>query len=116
MRYYYQVIWIGRLISEAYYLMSRDGTIWIKHVNSEETLQFYIHNIKIKGILIGVVDRIFANGQRDRGSIPGQFIPKTQKMVLDASLLNTQHYEVLIKVKWSNPDKRVAPSHYTLLK
>ena len=25
-----------------------------------------------------------------RGSIPGHFIPKTQKMVFDASLLNTQ--------------------------
>ena len=26
------------------------------------------------------------------GSIPDQFIPKTQKMVLDATLLNAQHY------------------------
>ena len=32
---------------------------------------------------------VFANGPRDRGSIPGQVIPKTQKMVLDASLFNT---------------------------
>ena len=30
---------------------------------------------------------------------PGQVIPKTQKMVLDASLLNTQHYKVRIKGK-----------------
>ena len=29
----------------------------------------------------------------------GQVIPKTQKMVLDASLLNTQHYKVRIKGK-----------------
>ena len=28
------------------------------------------------------------------GSIPGQVIPKTQKMVLDATLPNTQHYKV----------------------
>ena len=31
-------------------------------------------------------------------------------MVLDAPLLNTQHYKVQIKGKWSNSDKRVAPS------
>ena len=31
-------------------------------------------------------------------------------MVLDASLLNTQHYKVHIKGKWSNPGKGVVPS------
>ena len=30
---------------------------------------------------------------------PGRVIPKTQKIVLDASLLNTQHYKVRIKGK-----------------
>ena len=34
-----------------------------------------------------------------RGSIPGRVIPKTLKMVLDTSLLNTQHYKVRIKRK-----------------
>ena len=29
-------------------------------------------------------------------------------MVLDATLLNTQHYKV--RIKWSNPGKGVAPS------
>ena len=52
--------------------------------------------------------RVFVNGPRDLGSIPGRVIPKTQKMVLDASLLNTQHYKV--RVKWNNPVKGVAPS------
>ena len=42
--------------------------------------------------------RVFANGPWDLGSIPGQVISKTQKMVL-ASLLNTQHYKVGIKSK-----------------
>ena len=28
---------------------------------------------------IGLMSRVFANGQGDRGSIPGQVIPKTQK-------------------------------------
>ena len=30
---------------------------------------------------------------------PGEVIPKTQKAVLDASLLNTQHYKIQIKGK-----------------
>ena len=30
--------------------------------------------------------RVFANGPGDLGSVPVQVIPKTQKMVLDASL------------------------------
>ena len=41
--------------------------------------------------------RVFASGQGDLDSIPGRVIPKTQKMVLDASLLNIQHYKVQIK-------------------
>ena len=41
--------------------------------------------------------RVFANSLRDQGSISGQGIPKTQKMVPDATLLNTQHYKVWIK-------------------
>ena len=59
---------------------------------------------------IGLVVRVFANDLEDLSQIPGRVIPKTQKMVLDASLLNTQHYKVWIKGKWSNPGKRVAPS------
>ena len=43
--------------------------------------------------------REFANGSGDLGSVPGRVIPKTQKMVLDASLLNTQHYKVRFKDK-----------------
>ena len=42
---------------------------------------------------------VFANGAGDLSSIPGRVIPKTQKMVVDASLLNTQHYKVRIKGK-----------------
>ena len=43
--------------------------------------------------------RVFANGPEDRGSIPGRVILKTQKMVIDAALLNTQHYKLRIKSK-----------------
>ena len=43
-----------------------------------------------KDRLIGLVGRVFGNGPGDLGSIPGNVIPKTIKMVLDTSLLNTQ--------------------------
>ena len=43
--------------------------------------------------------RVFANGPGDLGSIPGNIIPKTLKMVLDTSLLNTQQYKVHINGK-----------------
>ena len=42
---------------------------------------------------------MFTNGPGDRDLIPGQVTPKTQKMVLDAALPNTQHYKVRIKSK-----------------
>ena len=50
--------------------------------------------------------RVFANGLGDLGSIPGQVITNTQKMVLDASL----HYKVWIKGKVSKSWKGVTPS------
>ena len=59
---------------------------------------------------IGLVVRVFANGPGDLGSVPGRVIPKTQKMVLDASLLNTQHYKVRIKGKVEQSREGVAPS------
>ena len=52
---------------------------------------------------------VFANSSRDRGSMLGRVISKTQKIVLDTSLLNTQDYKVRIKSKWSNPEKGVEP-------
>ena len=45
------------------------------------------------------MSKVFANGPGNQSSIPGQVIPKTQKMVLDAALINTQHYKVRIKGK-----------------
>ena len=38
---------------------------------------------------IGLMSRVFANDPGDQGSFPGRVIPKTQKIVLDAILLNT---------------------------
>ena len=42
---------------------------------------------------------VIANGRGDRGLIPGQVIPKTPKMVLDAALFSAQSYKVRIKGK-----------------
>ena len=48
---------------------------------------------------IGVSELVFANGPGDQGLISGPIIPMTQNMVLDAVLLNTQHYKVRVKGK-----------------
>ena len=45
------------------------------------------------------MDRAFANGPGDRVSVSDRVIPKTQKMVLNTSLLNTEHYQGRIKRK-----------------
>ena len=59
--------------------------------------------------------RGFANDQGDLGSIPGQVIPKTQKMVLDASLINTQQYKVKIKGEVEQSRERSSALPYTSL-
>ena len=59
------------------------------------------------------MSRVFANGSGDRGSIPGRIIPKTLKMVLDATLLNTQHYKVRIKGKVEQYRERSNALPYT---
>ena len=60
------------------------------------------------------MSRVFANGPGDRGSIPGRVIPKTQKMVLDATLLNTQHYKVMFKDKVEQSRERSSALPYNL--
>ena len=51
---------------------------------------------------------MFTNDPRDWGSISGQVIPKTLKILLDTSLLYTQHFKVRMKGRQSNPEKRAA--------
>ena len=48
---------------------------------------------------VDLMSRMFGNDPGDRGSISGRVILKALKMVLDTSLLNTQHYKVRIKGK-----------------
>ena len=50
-------------------------------------------------LLIGLEVKMFAKGPGDLGSNPSHVIPKTLKMVLDTSLLNTKQYKVHIKGK-----------------
>ena len=56
--------------------------------------------------IVGLVGRVFANDPAELGSIPGLVIPKTLKMVLDTSLLNTQQYRVRIEGKVEQSKER----------
>ena len=62
--------------------------------------------INLSYLLIGQLGRVFANGPGDLGSIPGRTIPKTLKIVLNTSLLNTQQYKVRIKGKVEQSKER----------
>ena len=41
-----------------------------------------------------MIARMFAIGPGDRGSITGRVLKKPQKLKLDDSMLNTQHYKL----------------------
>ena len=55
---------------------------------------------------IGIVVKVFTSSLGDQGSILGRVIQKTQKMLLNASLLDTQHYKVRIKGKVEQSKER----------
>ena len=59
--------------------------------------------------------RVFANGPGDLGSIPGRVIPKTLKMELYTTLLNTQHYKVRFKGKVEQSREWSSALPYTLV-
>ena len=54
-------------------------------------------------------------GPGDLGSIPGRVIPKTLKMELDTTLLNTQHYKVRFKGKVEQSWEWSSALPYTLV-
>ena len=70
---------------------------------------FYVY------LVFGPAVRVFANGPGDLGSIPGRVIPKTLKMVLDTTLLNTQHYKVQFKGKVEQSWEWSSALPYTLV-
>ena len=88
-------------------------------VKKKKTLQvistrcMHILSHSIYNRLIDLVGRVFANGPWDLGSIPGRVIPKTLKMVLDTSLLNTQQYTVRIEGKVEQFRERSGALSYT---
>ena len=59
--------------------------------------------------LIGLVSRVFANGLGGLGSITGRVIPKTLKWYLIPPCLTLSNLRYVLRVKWSNPGKEVAP-------
>ena len=58
---------------------------------------------------------VFASCPGDLASIPGCVIPKTLKMALDTSLLNTQRYKVRIKGKIEQSKESSGALPYTLV-
>ena len=58
---------------------------------------------------------VFANSPGGQGSIPGRVILKTQNIVLDATLLNTQNYKVRIKGKVKQSREKSSAFPYTLV-
>ena len=52
------------------------------------------------------MSRLFANAPGDQGSISGRVIPKTEKMVFHAALLDIQNYTVRIKGKVEQSKER----------
>ena len=68
-------------------LLSNPNNFQIDSFRSSTCIREFFF-ISLFNWLIGVVV-VFANGLEDLGSIPGCVIPKTFKMVLDTSLLNT---------------------------
>ena len=66
-------------------------------------------------LAIGLMSRVFANGPGDWDSIPGWVIPKTQKMVLDATLLGTQPCKARIEGKVEQSQEWSSALSYTLV-
>ena len=73
-----------------------------------------IASIKVE-VKLRHIQRIFANGPGDMGSIPGRVIPKTLKMVLDTFLLKTQQYKLHIEGKVELSRERSSTLPYTLV-
>ena len=80
---------------------------------NKETQPDHHYFITSNNLAYWLVGRVFANRPGDLGSIPGRVIPKTLKMILDTSLLNTQQYKVRIKGKVEQSRERSSTFVYT---
>ena len=80
------------------------GFTTVSFSNMDALIKVYICiYIYIYIYIFSQVGSVFANGPGGLGPIPGRVIPKTLKMVLDTTLLNTQEYMVRIKGKVEQP-------------
>ena len=123
------VIYIWARIKKEWYMKSNlprqnnRYNVYFLHIvswalNTLITASFLLIKALRKPILIlsiGPAVRVFANGPGDLGSIPGRVIPKTLKMELDTTLLNTQHYKVRFKGKVEQSCEWSSALPYTLV-
>ena len=86
-----------------------------EHSKQGDKQNKFIFITKHAMIHFGPAVRVFANGPGDLGSIPGRVIPKTLKMELDTTLLNTQHYKVRFKGKVEQSREWSSALPYTLV-
>ena len=99
----------ARPLSRSVYLMSVCNKISIYCIFCfEQLVVFYVISTNLRYLMPNTF--FFHNGPGDRDSFQVESYQRLQKMVLNTSLLNMQHYKVRIKEKWSNPAKGVAPS------
>ena len=94
--------------AEANLELSFTRTSYLITVNKSSLSSYYPHIWAI-----GLISRVFANGPGDLGSIAGLVIPKTIKIVLDATLLYTQYYKLGIKDKVEQSMERSSAHFYT---
>ena len=89
-------------------MISHRKQMWLLWSDSEVVIWFLLQELGLiqayysatSGMLdTQPVGRVFLNGLGDLGSIPGRVTPKTLKMVLATSPLNTLQYKVRIKGK-----------------
>ena len=80
---------------------------------TQNIVNFFLEHCQL--VQIGSSVRVFANGPGDLGSISGRVIPKTLKMELDTTLLNTQHYKVRFKGKVEQSREWSSALPYTLV-
>ena len=115
----YQVVLFNQLIGPYQVLPLRDrvdlGAMAVKEYSAFPKSTGLLEPTYHRDRDIGPAVRVFANGPGDLGSIPGRVIPKTLKMVLDTTLLNTQHYKVRFKGKVEQSWEWSSALPYTLV-
>ena len=98
--------------STCFFLKVIESGDWGLTTSRETTNENHFYQYIQPFVLVG---RVFTRSPGDQGSIPGWAIPKTQRMVLDAALLNTKHYKVRIKGKVEQSREKNSAFPYTIV-